>query len=54
MTIYIEHMQIPTAILTDDKNFHDTQHIKMCFGIFLCCHVILRMLVFKSLRVGPK
>ena len=54
MTLYIEHMQIPTAILTDDKNFMTHNILKCVFGIFLCCHLILRMLDFKSLRVGPK
>ena len=29
--INIEHKQIPKRYLTDDENYHGTQHIKMIF-----------------------
>ena len=34
--INIEHKQIPKDILTEDENYHGSQHIKMTFWYKLC------------------
>ena len=37
--INIEHKQIPKRYLTEDENYHSTQHIKSFLLIFSCADI---------------